>query len=70
MIPAKSTVYREVMLKELKIEEELLDFHIQALSDMYLIYIHPPMPYMPWTHAHITTVGLQYHEKMGDVVNE
>ena len=61
--PKKPYVYRKDMLKDLKIEETVLDSHIHALSDQYLIYIQIPMPYMPWTHANITAIGAMQVEE-------
>ncbi len=62
-VPKKRDAIRKDMLKELRLEETVLDDHIKILSENYLVYIQPPMPYQPWTHVHITSKGAAQYEK-------
>ena len=61
--PKKPDAIRKDMLKELRLEETVLDTHIKILSENYLVYIQTPMPNLVWTHAHITSKGAAQYEK-------
>ncbi len=65
--PKKPDAIRKDMLKELRLEETVLDDHIKILSEEYLVYIQTPMPNLVWTHAHITTGGMIYYEKGANI---
>ena len=55
--PDKPNVYRKDMLKDLELDETVLDYHIKYLSEKYLRNIQTPIPNQPWTHANITGAG-------------
>ena len=60
--PEKPSVYRETMLKDLRLDDATLDFYVKLLSDQYLVYVQTPLPYSPWTHANITATGARQAE--------
>ncbi len=59
----RKDVTREEMLKSLKIDETVLDYHMKELAEQYLVYVQISMPHMPWTHAHITSRGAKQAEE-------
>lgn len=61
--PDKPSVYRKTMLKDLRLDDTILDFYIKLLSEKYLVYVQTPLPYSPWTHANITAKGARQAEE-------